>query len=336
MIPNMNCTEKNDLPVVSVDLGGSKIAVGIISPEYRIIERGYHPTLAGEGVEPVINRLLSAVRQVTAAAGMSLKQLSGISIAAAGAIDSRKRLITLSPNLPGWYDVPLGKIIGERLGVKTWLVNDANAAALAEHKLGAGRGIANLIYISVGTGVGGAIIIDGNLSPGACGRAGEIGHMTIENNGPECACGNTGCLEALASGTAITKEALTRIRNGEESSLTHIAAGNPENITAKEIETAAREGDSLAAHVIRNAATYLGVGMVNLVNIFDPEMIIVGGGVAKMGDLLLNPARHVVKERALPVSAAAVRIVATKLGDDAGLLGAACFAYSDIRNGGEQ
>ena len=323
----MNHTAKSDLPVAAVDLGGTKIAVGIISPEYRVIARGHHPTLANEGAEAVINRVISAVKQVSESQGISLTGLAGISIAAAGAIDSRKGLITISPNLPGWQNIPLGKIVSERLGVNTWLINDANSAALAEYQLGAGQGISNLIYISVGTGIGGAIIINGNLYTGACGSAGEIGHMTIENNGPKCGCGNIGCLEMLASGAAMAREALRRIANGEKSSLTNIAARNPAHITGKEIEAAARAGDVLAGDVIHDAAIYLGVGMVNMINIFNPEMIIVGGGVARMGELLLVPARQVVKERAIPLSAGAVRIVPSKLGNDAGLLGAACFAY---------
>jgi glucokinase len=151
--------------------------------------------------------------------------------------------------------------------------------------------------------------------------------MTIDVNGPRCNCGNIGCFEVLASGTAVAKEAIRRIKQGEGSSLIEIVAGKIENITAEKVEVAARGGDSLALETISSAATYLGVGMVNLVNIFNPEMIIVGGGMAQMGDLLLNPARQVVRERAFQLPAQAVRIVPTQLGDNAGVLGAAIFAY---------
>jgi len=233
---------------------------------------------------------------------MNLSQLSGISIAAAGAINLDKGLITSSPNLPGWHDVPLRDIIKEKYGVNTFLINDASAAALGEHWLGAGRGVSNLIYLTVSTGIGGGIIINGRLYSGESGSA-------------------------VASGTAVAKEAIRRISQGERSSITEIVGGKIEDITAEEVGAAAQKGDALALEVVSQAATYLGVGMVNLVNIFNPEMIIVGGGVSKMGDLLLNPARQVVKERAFQLSAQAVRIVPAQLGEDGGVLGAAVFAF---------
>jgi len=236
-------------------------------------------------------------------------------------------VITASPNLPGWYDIPLRDIVREKYGVNTFLINDADAAALGEHRFGAGKGVNTLIYLTVSTGIGGGIIIKGKLHTGLHGSAGEIGHMTIDVNGPKCNCGNVGCLETLASGKAMAKEAIRRVSQGEKSSLTEIVGGKIENITAEEVSLAAQGGDSLALEVISKVASYLGVGMVNLVNIFDPEMIIVGGGMTKMGDLLLSPARQVVRERAFTLSAQAVRIVPAKLGDDAGVLGAAVFAF---------
>jgi glucokinase len=323
----MENTGSANLPVVAVDLGGSKISVAIISADYRVLAREQHPTLSEEGVDSVINRVILSVRQIITSGNIALSQLGGISLAAAGAIDSLRGIVTLSPNLPGWRDIPLGSIIEERLGIRTWLINDANAAALGEHQLGAGRGVENLIYLTIGTGIGGAIIIDGKLYTGVCGSAGEIGHMTVEVSGPRCECGNVGCLETLASGKAIAREAKKRLNSGARSSLTEAVAGKVADITAKDVNMAAQQGDALANDVIKNVANYLGVGMVNLVNIFNPEMIVVGGGIASMGDLLLEPARQIVKERAFPVSAAAVRIVTTELGNDAGLVGAAHFAF---------
>ncbi len=169
-------------------------------------------------------------------------------------------------------------------------------------------------------------MINGELYSGVSGGAGEIGHTTIDVNGPGCSCGNIGCLEMLASGTAMAREAIRRIKAGERSSLTKITKGKIENITAEEVSIAAQGGDSLALEVISQAATYLGVGLVTLVNVFNPEMIIIGGGMSKMGDLLLNPARQVVKERAYQLLAQAVRIVPAELGDNAEVLGAAIFA----------
>ena len=324
----MKKADKANLPVVAIDIGGTKIACGIISPQYQVLAKEYHLTLADEGVEPVIGRIVSAIEQIIVPRGIALSQLHAISIGAAGAIDSERGLVTFSPNLPGWHNIPLRDIVIERLGIKTWLINDTNAAALAEHYLGVGQGVNNLIYLTLGTGIGGAIILDNKLYKGASGSAGEIGHMTIDVNGLRCKCGNIGCWETLASGTAVAREAIARIRNGEGSSLTEMVAGRIENITAEKVAMAASEGDSLALGVINKVATYLGVGLVNLVNIFNPEVIVVGGGMAKMGDLLLDPARQVVTDRAFPVAAKAVRIVTTQLGDDAGMLGAALFAFS--------
>ena len=241
-------------------------------------------------------------------------------------------VVTSSPNLPGWSDIPLRDIIREKYGITTYLVNDASAAALGEYHLGAGRGVSNLIYVTVSTGIGGGIIIDGKLYCGTSGSAGEVGHMTIDVDGPRCRCGNVGCLEVLASGTAVAKEAIDRISAGEGSYLTEIVGGRIENITAEKVGVAARYGDSLALEVIAKAAMYLGVGMVNLVNIFNPEMIIVGGGMSKLGDLLFVPVRQLVQERAFRLSAQAVHIVPAELGDNAGVLGATVFAFQQGRS----
>ena len=318
--------EKTGLPVLAIDLGGTKIASAIVSPEGRVLARDYRLTLADEGVEPVIARILSAVEHLLKKGAVSLSQLDSISIASAGAIDSERGLVTASPNLPGWHNVPLRDMVGERFGVSTFLVNDASAAALGEHRLGVGRGIENLIYITVSTGIGGGIIIDSRLYLGTSGSAGEIGHMTIDVNGPQCYCGNSGCLEVLASGRAIAREAIRRIGAGESSALTGIVSGKVDSITAREVSQAAEAGDPLALGVVSRAAMYLGVGMVNVVNIFNPEMIVFGGSVAKMGDLLLDPVRQLVKDGAFGLSAQAVSIVPASLGDDVGVLGAACFA----------
>ena len=322
----MEETKDPGLPVLAVDIGGTKIIAAIISVRGQVMAKEYRLTMADEGPPSVINRIFSAIEHLLKANNTDLSQLDSISIAAAGAINFAKGRITLSPNLPEWHDIPLRDIVRERYGVTTLLLNDASAAALAEHRFGAGIGTDNLIYLTVSTGIGGGIIIDGKLYMGACGSAGEIGHMTIDVNGARDSCGNIGCLETLASGTAVAREAIKRIRRGEESYLTEIVGGKIENITAEKVSLAAQHGDSLALAVIAQAATYLGAGLVNVVNIFNPEIIVIGGGMAQMGDLLLNPARKVVEERAFPVSSGAVRIVPTRLGSNAEVMGAAVFA----------
>jgi len=327
----MQETRNDGLPVLAIDLGGTKIAAALISPDNRVIDKTHSLTLVSEGLQAVTSRIFSMIDRLLSEGNTGSAQLDGIAIAAAGAIDTDKGLITSSPNLPGWINVPLRDIVSKRYGIYTCLLNDANAAALAEHRLGAGRGTTNLIYLTVSTGIGGGIIVNGELYSGTSGCAGELGHMTIDANGPECNCGNRGCLEALASGTAVANEAKRRIKEGDCSLLTDIVSGDLEGITAEKVAMAAHSGDRLAMEVISRAAGYLGVGMVNLVNIFNPEMIIIGGGLSKMGELLLEPARQVVEQRAFPLCAGTVRIVTAELGDDAGVLGAAIYARQQTR-----
>ena len=317
---------QSELPVLAIDLGGTKIIAALISPGGEMLAREYSLTHADDGPESVINRIFTAIDHILILQKIGLTQLDGISLAIAGAIDRANGVVTLSPNLPGWHDIPLKKTVEEKYKVKTFLLNDANAAALGEYYFGAGRGVQNLIYATVSTGIGGGLIIDGELYSGTSGGAGEIGHMTIDVNGIRCNCGNIGCLETLASGTAVAREAIRRLRQGEKSALTQMVEGKLEEITAEKVGLAAQKSDTLSLEVVTQAATYLGIGFVNLVNIFNPEMIVVGGGLSKMGDLLLAPARRVVRERAFPLLAQAVRIVPAQLGDDAGVFGAAAFA----------
>ncbi len=319
-------TREAELPVLAVDLGGTKIATAIISPEGTIIARDYQLTLASEGPQSVMERLLGAIGHLLERNNMTLAQISAVSIAAAGPINMTAGMVSDSPNLPGWHNVPLKSIIAEKLKTNVFLINDATAATLGEQRLGAGQGRQNLVLLAVGTGIGGGMVIDGKLYLGASGGAGELGHITIEVNGPKCNCGNIGCLETLASGTAIANEAIRRIRDGERSSLVEMVAGKIEDITAEKVSLAAQSGDLLASTVIAQAADYLGIGVVNLVNIFNPEMVIIGGSVAKMGDLLFDPVRRLGRERAFPLLANAVSIVPAQLGDDAGIHGAAIFA----------
>ena len=231
--------KKQELPILAVDLGGTKIITALISTKGQMIAREYCLTLADEGLQSVINRILSAIEHLLSLRNIESSKLGGISIAAAGAIDFDKGLVTSSPNLPGWHDIPLRDIVNRKYKVDTFLINDASAAALGEYHFGAGRGVNNLIYLTVSTGIGGGIIINGRLYSGPSGSAGEIGHMTIDVNGPRCSCGNIGCLEMLASGTAVAKEAIRRIGQGENSFLTEIVKDKIESITAEEVSMAA-------------------------------------------------------------------------------------------------
>jgi glucokinase len=316
-----------EAPVLAVDIGGTKIMTALFSADGRMLDRDVSPTLAREGLNSVIERLCSAIADLLKRNKLGPSRLGGIGIACAGGIDSgRGVVVTPSPNMPGWADVPLADIVRERFKVSTYVVNDASAAALGEHRFGAGKGVKDLVLLTLGTGIGGGIVADGELYLGAVGGAGEIGHMTIDADGPKCGCGNTGCLEMLASGTAVARDAITRIRKGEKSSLSEMAKGKVESITAKQVGAAARNRDALALEVLSRAAYYLGIGLVNVVNIFNPEVIVLGGGMAELGEMFIGPGRGMVTERAFAVSSGVVRIVTAQLGNEAGVYGAAAFA----------
>ena len=317
----------NQKPVLAVDLGGTKILAAVVLPDGKIISRNYCLTMADEGPEAVSDRILFAVDRAIAQAKLKTSELIGIGIAAAGILDTNRGIVTTSPNLPYWRNVPLRDIVANKSGVATYMINDASAAALGEHRFGAGMGFDNMIYLTVGTGIGGGIIIDGELYSGTDGCAGEVGHMTIEVDGPQCHCGNFGCLEALASGWAVAKSAITHINNGGESSIIELVDGRLESITAETVAVAARRGDRLAADIVSEAAKYLGVGLSNLVNIFNPELIVIGGGLSKMGDMLLKPARKVLRKRAFQLPAGTVRVVRARLGSNAGIIGAAAYVF---------
>jgi len=320
-------TAQYELPVLTADIGGSKILTAIFTGNGEIQSKYISQTGADEGVEAVIERIGRAIDRHLEDSNLEPSNLYGISIACAGGVDpERGVVVTPSPNLPGWHDVPLRDVIEARFGVTTTVLNDASAAALGEHRYGVGKGVNNLVFISLGTGIGGGIIVDGHLYQGASGAAGELGHMTIDANGPTCGCGNIGCLEMYVSGRAIAGDAINRVAGGEKSSLTEMVDGQIEDITAELVAVAAKGGDSLALEVLARASRYLGVGLVNIVNIFNPEMIIIGGGIADIGGLLLEPAREMVKKRAFGISARALNIVTAGLGNEAGIYGAASYA----------
>jgi len=311
--------------ILGLDIGGTKIATALATAQGEIRARGYSPTLAQDGPEAVTNSILAAIDETMCSGKIESSQLLGIGLAVAGAIDSDSGRVIFSPNIPGWYEVSLGELIEQRFGVPTYLGNDANLAALGEWCFGVKKSVANLIYITVSTGIGGGIIANGKLYTGVCGTAGEIGHMSIDVNGPRCNCGNIGCWETLASGTALAGEAVRQISQGTRTSIIDFADGDLSKIDARLVFLAAQQGDELAKELISRLGYYLGVGLVNLVNIFNPELILIGGGVAKMGDLLLQPAINIVRERAFSKSANAVEIKPALLGDDSGVLGAVAF-----------
>ena len=321
---------RSEKPVVAVDVGGTKITSAVITREGQMLSRTYRLTLAHEGPQKVINHMVDAVERSLRKAGLELSAIGGVGIAAAAIIDIGRGLVSEAPNLPRWHNIPLRDRLADSLGKPVFLLNDASAAALGEHRMGAGRGLDNLIYITVSTGIGGGLIINGRLYNGADGCAAEIGHMIILVDGPACMCGQHGCFEALASGTAIARMAQQRLAAGGKSHLAELSQGKMENVTAELVAKAARRNDGLALNVIDEAARYLGIGLANLVNMINPQMIIIGGGVSKMGAMLFRPARKSMKEHAFKLPARTVRVVRPRLGMDAGLIGAAIYTRESL------
>ena len=317
---------KDSNHVVTADLGGTKMVVALVSPNGEIIDRHRQPTLAKDGPETVLERLYSSIDFLLDRNNTLPRQLEAMSLGIAGIIDTGNGIVDKAPNLPGWENLALKDKIYDRYTVPVHILNEADAAALGEHRYGAGKGLKNVALITLGTGIGGGLILDGRLFLGSSGSAFEIGHMVIKDDGPECGCGKNGCLETLASGTAIGREARKRIADGEDSILVDMVHGAIEEINAEKVHQAAKKGDPLALRVLAGASHYLGLGIINLVSIINPEMIIVGGSVARIGNLLLDPVRQMVKDKTFALMVKNLKIVRARLGEDAGLMGAAAYA----------
>ncbi len=316
--------------VLGVDLGGSKILTAVVNVKGEMRSRDHRRTPASRGPEAVIQALLDSMERALKQAGIAAAELEAISIGAPGFSSPETGIIFTSPHLPEWKDVPLRDIIGQKMGVKTLLLNDANAAALGEMYFGAARGVRNFICITLGTGIGGGIVIDGEIYTGTLGTAGEIGHMTIDTSGLKCTCGNIGCWETLASGEALAREAKRRIKDGAKTAILEYAAGDINKVNAEVVHKAARQGDTLAKEVIAHVSYYLGIGLTSLINIFNPELIVIGGGLANIGDILLAPAYKLVRERVSKTAFASVRFARAKLGENAGVIGAAAYAFYEM------
>jgi glucokinase len=324
-------SENGDDLILGIDLGGSKILTAVVKSEGEVLSSNESTTRATEGQDIVIQSIVDSAHSAMKQASCTISEISAIGIGAPGISNPEAGILFTSPNLPGWRNVLLRDIIQNKLDKKTFLINDANAAALGELYFGAAHGTHNFIYITLSTGIGGGIVIDGKIYTGAIGTAGEIGHMTIDDNGPLCNCGNKGCWEALASGTALAREAKRRIKEGAKTSVLKYTEGDLEKVTAQIIHSAAEQGDKLAKDLIARTGYYVGVGVANLINIFNPELIVIGGGLSNIGDMLLKPAFKVAAERSYKEAFQAVRLVSAGLGRNSGVLGAAAFALQEMK-----
>lgn len=297
---------------LGIDIGGTNIKAGIIYRD-KVIKKVNLLTRGDDGPQECINQIKKAIRNF-------VKEASTIGIGIAGIIDSKNGIVRYSPNLRGWQDVELGKILKKEFKIPVKILNDVNAILLGEYIYGAGRGYKNVFLFTLGTGVGGAVICEDRLLFGTNGFAGEFGHTVINFNGPKCLCGNYGCLERYVGAKYIVELAKRKISKVES------RLKDYKELTPKLIADEAKKGDRVAKEVFEEIAYYIGIGVSNIVNLFDPEVVIISGGISQAGKILFEPIRKIVKERILGPNYRRLKIIPAKLGDDAGILGSAYFA----------
>ncbi len=359
-------SNQQNLPlVIGVDLGGTHIRTAALQGS-KLHSRV--SLLTGENPTPdrVLPRVYGAIQQALDEAGITLEQIAGIGVATPGPLNNRTGVIYSPPNLPGWENVPLRDLIQQHFRSPILIENDAHTAGLGEYMYGAGRGSRYMVYLTVSTGIGGGVIIDGKILEGANGTAGELGHMTIDWKGERCNCGNIGCLEYLASGTAIARYANEAIAAGQGADLLAFASTMLEHtatvpdqealpthdpntqpldeydelsgvaehlrVNAYTVARAAEAGIPLARDIITHVAEALGAGLVNIIHVYNPDIIILGGGVMQMGRMLMEPALRIVQERTMKAPRASLRITLAQLTRNAGLVGAGALVYSKIQN----
>jgi glucokinase len=315
--------------VIGVDVGGTNIKAGAVDYKGKILARQRALTEADQGAEPILNKLQSMVTQLRGAT--SDGHLCGIGFGVPGAIRSREGIVTQAPNVPSWDGLPVRKMLEERLQLPCFIENDANAIAIGEMWMGSGRGYDHICCLTLGTGVGGGVVIDGELLRGADGMAAELGHIAVQADGPRCNCGSYGCLESYASATGILRMLAEERKQQRPSSIFQL----PENrITTAMIYEHARKGDPLCNEVLRKAGKGLGVGLATLVNMFNPEILIMGGGIAAAWDLLVPPALETMHQRAFHAMAERVKVMPALMEDDAGIFGTAYIAWNQLQMAG--
>lgn len=312
---------------IGVDIGGGSVKLGLVSSAGKILLRRSFMTRSVKGRTALLRVLGLHIDDMRTYARQKHWAVIGIGIGAPGPIDVEKGFVYFFPNIPGWKNTRLKEILERRFKLPVWVDNDANVMALAEFRFGAGRGAGNVIALTLGTGVGGGLVVHGKLFHGPNYSAAEIGHLIINENGPRCACGNHGCIEAYVGSGYFVREVLRRLKAGEKSVLTEWTKKSRRKIDPILIEEAAKRGDIFAKKVWRQAGEHLGTALAGLVNILNPERIIIGGGIAKSGKLLFEPLAATLKKKAFPIAARSVRVMPAALGVDAGIIGAAALAY---------
>jgi glucokinase len=311
-----------------MDLGGTKVLAVVVDAKGSIIAEAKLKTKADKGPDPVIERIADTARQAARKSKLDWEEIGAVGIGAPGPVDPQTGTVYNPPNLPGWEQISLGPQLSRALGVPVCVENDVNVGTLGEHALGAGQGTRDMVGIFVGTGVGGGLILDGKLRNGFRNAAAEVGHMIILADGPQCGCGKRGCLESVASRTAIERDIQIGLSVGRESLIPKLTEGGTGRLTSGVLAKALRRGDPLVTEIMTRAQWYLGLLTSSIVNLIDPEMVVFGGGVVEaLGDEFLEPIRVTARQHYIQqADADRIQIVAAKLGDYAGVLGAAVLA----------
>jgi len=315
---------------VGADIGGTNIRAGVVDETGHILGEARRPALSESGMRAAVERCIEAIEEALDNAGFTAKDVRAIGLGVAGALRSNEGICLFSPNFADSRGVPILPPIKAALGLPSFMLNDVAVQTLGEHTFGAGRGCSNMVMITLGTGIGGGAIIDGDLRIGPTEGFAEVGHMTIEPDGPFCNCGNRGCWEAMAARDAIVRRAIAKMQQGRRTAIAETVEYRLGSITPALIARCAEQGDAVAVEVLAETGYYLGIGIANLIQLYNPEALVIGGGIAQAGRLLFEPILRTVRARALMVPAATCRILPSHLGDDAGIIGAAVLAARSL------
>ena len=304
--------------VVGIDIGGTKLATVVADEKANILHKTRRPTLAEKGPDYAIQLLFDMVDETIAGAGLTREAISAIGVSCGGPLDTKTGVVYSPPNLPGWDALPLKTRLESEFQIRTTLENDANASALAEWRFGGGRGYEIVLYMTMSTGIGGGLVVNGQIYHGANDSAGEVGHQILLPDGPRCGCGQRGCMEALCSGPAIARRAQEAVEKEPTTTILTFAAGDVTAIKSEHVLAAARDGDALALQLIEETAYYMGWGIANLVNILNPNIVLIGTIAMAAGELLLQPIRETVTNMAMARPVEAVEIMPAQLGENLG------------------
>ena len=315
---------------VGVDIGGTNIRAGVVDETGRTLGEARHPALAETGLRAAVDRAVKAIAEAIDNAGISLTDILAIGAGVPGAHRSQEGICVYSPNFKDSRGVPVLAPIRKAFDLPAFMLNDVAVQTLGEHRFGAGKGSAHMVMITLGTGIGGGAIIDGDLRIGPTEGFAEVGHMTIEPDGPVCGCGNRGCWEALANRDAIVRRAVAKMQHGRQTKIAEEAGYRLGSITPAMIARAADEGDAVAIEILAETAHYLGIGVATLIQLYNPEVFVIGGGIAQAGPPLFEPMMRTIRTRALMVPASTCRIVPAQLADAAGVIGASVLAAREL------